>query len=88
MLFRSRGRIVLVGVMLPGVDQHSRLVGERRALAAHAERAVRTASLDEDVAVVMRMADQGRVHVEQCDTTETALEDLDGRGQGELLLID
>jgi hypothetical protein len=35
---------------------------------------------------MMGMPDQGRIHVEQGDTTETALEDLDSGGHGEFWL--
>ena len=52
-----RGR-VLVGMVFPGVDEHGRVVGQWRALAAHADRTVGPTRLDQDVAVVMGMADR------------------------------
>ncbi|MBL8045880.1 MAG: hypothetical protein JNL09_05025, partial [Anaerolineales bacterium] len=48
------------------------------ALTAHHEGAVGPARLQQDVAVVVGMSDQGCVHVEQGDTAEAALVDLDG----------
>ena len=63
-----RRRLVQVGVRFPRVDEDHAVVGQRRTLAPHDERAVLAAGLDEDVAMRMRMRDERRVHVEEGDT--------------------
>lgn len=74
------GRCVLVGMVFPGVDQHCQIVGQRCELSSHPKSAVCATSLDQDVAMMMGVSHQRRIHVEQGDTTEAALENLDGRG--------
>jgi hypothetical protein len=51
-------------MMLPSVDQHRTVVGHGDVRRADNELLVRAAGLEQDVAMRMRMADQGRVHVQ------------------------
>ena len=65
-------------MVFPGVYEHSGVSAQRRTFAAHNEGAVSAACFEQDVAMVMRMAHERRVHVEQSDTAETTLVNLDG----------
>ena len=68
---------MFIRVVFPRIDQHGRVVCQRCAFTAHAERAVRTARLDQDVAVVMGVPNKRRIHVKQGHATEAPLKDLD-----------
>ena len=67
---------MFIRVVFPRIDQHGRVVCQRCAFTAQAERAVRTARLDQDVAVVMGVPNQRRIHVKQGHATEAPLKIL------------
>jgi hypothetical protein len=56
--------VVDVGVVLPGVHKDSGVRPQRRSFATHDEGAIRSTRFEKDVAVMMRVAHQRRVHVE------------------------
>ena len=64
---------------LPAVDEHGGRIRQRRDLVAHKKLRVGALDLEQDVAVMMSVADQRTVHVEQSDPAESAMSDAQGR---------
>ena len=72
-----------VRVMFPSVYENGAVVGQGCDFSANAESAVLSACFDEEMAVVVSMAHERCIHVEQGYSTEPTLEKLDGRRQVE-----
>jgi hypothetical protein len=70
--------LVLVGVMLPCINQYRLFLCQRSELPPYAKGAVRTTDFNEKVTMMVGMTNQGGAHVEQCDPTESTLKDFDG----------
>ena len=67
-------------MMFPSVNQYRLPLCQRSELTADAKGTVSTSNFDEEVTMMVRMTNQGGAHVEQCNPTESTLEDFDGVG--------
>src|SRR6185437_8180437 len=74
--------VVNIGVGLPGIDQHRLRVGQRDDPAADRELGVGAFGFDQHMAVRVRVAYEGAVHVEQSDTPKPAVSNPQSRRHG------